>query len=614
MQKMAAVLVAAMALAVGGMRPCCAAQGVGRHTFAVSGGEFQLDGKPFRIISGEVHYARIPRAQWRQTFRMAKAMGLNTITTYVFWNVHEPMPGKFDFSGNADVAEFVREAGEEGLFVILRPGPYSCAEWDLGGFPAWLLKDHTMPLRTTDERFMQPAREWMARLGAELAPLTVGNGGNILLVQVENEYGSYGKDKEYIRQVRQALVDAGFSSAVLYQCDGPQQIPHDALGDMPMGGNFGPSDGVAAKMALYRKNSPAGPYIVSEYWDGWFDHWGAPWLELNAQQQADEVEYILTHDSSISLYMFRGGTSFGFMNGANSGEDFEYEPDVTSYDYDAVLNEAGQPTAKYFLFRKAIAKATGVQPPPVTEAPKLEAVGEAKLDRSKSLWESLPKAVESEHPLSMEDLGQSFGYILYRTTLQQDVSGTLDLGVMHQYALVFVDGVLQGSVDRRMSQHSVELAGAKARSQLDVLVEGTGRINYGHKILGERVGLLTDVSAAGKPLTGWKIYTLPMSDVGKVKFGSDGCSGPCFYRGKLELDKPVDTYLDTRGLKKGELWVNGHNVGRFWSVGPQGSLYVPASWWKAGTNEVVVFDLEAAPGRSVRGIDHLVKDLGGSAK
>ncbi len=607
-------------MAVGGVR-AGAAEGVGKHTFAVAGGEFQLDGKPFKLISGEVHYPRIDRSQWRSTFRMAKAMGLNTITAYVFWNEHETQPGVYDFSGQKDVAEFIREAGEEGLFVILRPGPYVCAEWDLGGMPSWLLKDKTNPLRTPDERYMGPVRRWLKRLGKELAPLQVGNGGNIVLVQVENEYGSFGKDKEYMKASRAALVDAGFTKAVLYQCDGPTEIPNDQLGDMPVGGNFGPSrkksedgtSGVAKNMALYRKNRPVGPYIVSEYWDGWFSHWGGPWINLDPQQQARELEYILTHDSSISLYMFRGGTSFGFMGGANNSGPADYEPDVTSYDYDAVMDEAGRPTAKFFLFRDAIERATGVKAAPMPEAPKLEAVGEAKLTESAALWGSLPKAVKSEHPLTMEDLGQSFGYLLYRTTLKQGFTGTLDLGVMHQYARVYVDGVLQGSVDRRELQHSVEIV-AKAGARLDVLVENTGRINFGPKMLGERIGLLTDVSAGGKVLTGWEMFSLPMSDVGAVKFKGDGCTGPCFYRGTLEVAKPVDTYLDTRGLKKGELWVNGRNVGRFWSVGPQGSLYVPAAWWKAGRNEVVVFDLDAAPGRSVRGVDHLVNDFGSGVK
>jgi beta-galactosidase len=578
------------------------------HTFVAANGQFLLDGKPFRIISGEVHYSRIPRDQWRQTFRMARAMGLNTITTYVFWNVHEPRPGVYDFSGNADVAEFVREAQQEGLFVILRPGPYSCAEWDFGGFPSWLLKDKTMALRTTDPRFMQPVKSWLNRLGKELAPLQVGNGGPIVLVQVENEYGSYGSDKNYMRAVRSALIDAGFNKAVLYQCDGPEEMPNDALGDMPIGANFGPGEAQTG-IARYKKFNLQGPYIVSEYWDGWFDHWGAPWLKTNAKQQAADVEYILTHNSSISLYMFRGGTSFGFMNGANSPHAGDYEPDVTSYDYDSALDESGHATPKYFLFRDAIERATGVKPPPVPDVPKLQALPDAKFTASTSLWDNLPTPVHSEHPLTMEDLNQAFGYILYRTTLKAPVSGTLDLGIMHQYAQVFVDGKLQGTADRRMQQHTVAIASTKPGAQLDILIENTGRINFGPRILGERVGLLTDASINGSVLTAWSIYTLPLDNPAKLHFSKAVCTGPCFYRATLQVAKPVDTYLDTRELHKGQLWINGRNLGRFWNAGPQGALYVPSSWLHAGSNDVVVFDLDAAPNRSTRGLDHEVIDL-----
>lgn len=605
--KKTSVVLCTLLAALGAVRAHAAAPSA-KHTFTVANEQFQLDGKPFRIISGEVHYSRIPRAEWRHTFRTARAMGLNTITTYVFWNEHETSPGVYDFSGNKDVAEFLREAQQEGLFVILRPGPYACAEWDFGGFPAWLLKDHTIPLRTTDARFMDPAKRWLKRLGQELAPLQVANGGPIALVQVENEYGSYGADREYMRAVRQALIDAGFTKSILYSCDGPEQMPHDALPDMLASANFGPGDAPKA-IAKYKAYRPHGPYLVSEYWDGWFDHWGAPWQHTNTAKQVADVEYILSHDSSISFYMFQGGTSFGFMNGANSPKAGDYQPDVTSYDYDCALSESGQPTAKYFAFRDAIARVTGVKPPPVPEAPKLVAMPEAKFTESASLWDNLPAPRASEHPLSMEDVGQSFGYILYRTMLKDAARGVLDLGVMHQYARVYVDGKLAGSADRRFGGHTAMIEAA-AGARLDVLVENTGRINFGPRILGERVGLLTDVSIGGKTLTGWNIYSLPMDAVGKMRFSKAACEGPCFYRGSLQVSAPANTYLDTRELSKGALWVDGKNVGRFWKVGPQGALFLPASWQKAGANEVIAFDLDGAPGRATRGLDHPVFDWG----
>jgi beta-galactosidase len=580
-----------------------------QHTFTTGNGQFLLDGKPFRIVSGEVHYPRIPRDQWRQTFRMAKAMGLNTITTYVFWNAHEAKQGQFDFSGDNDVAEFIREAQQEGLFVILRPGPYVCAEWELGGFPAWLMRDRNMPLRTNQAAYMDPVKKWLDRLGKELAPLQVGNGGPILLVQVENEYGSYGDDKAYIAAMRTALLHAGFDKAVLYTADGPKQTLKDALPDMPVGFNFGPGEAPKA-LDFYKQLRPQGPYIVSEYWDGWFDHWGHKWDNTDAQKQADDVSYILSHDSSISIYMFRGGTSFGWMNGANSSAKEEYQPDVTSYDYDSVLNEAGQPTKKFFLFRDAIAKATGVKPAPVPEAPKLYALPEARFTTGVSLWDSLPAPQHHEHPISMEEAGQAYGYILYRTKLAKDVSGTLDLGVMHQYARVYLDGKLVGTADRRLGQNSVTLPQAKAGARLDILVENTGRINFGPKIIGERIGLLSDVTINDAPLLGWDVYTLSMDAPQKLAFHNEACSGPCFYRATLHIDTPRDSYLDTSALGKGQLWVNGRNLGRFWNIGPQGSLYLPASWLKSGDNDIVIFDLDGEPGRSVRGIDHLIKDAG----
>lgn len=578
------------------------------HSFVARDGQFLLDGKPFRIISGEVHYPRIPRAEWRQTFRMARAMGLNTITTYVFWNVHEPTPGQYDFSGNNDVAEFLREAQQEGLYVILRPGPYVCAEWDLGGLPAWLLKDASIKLRSRDPRYMQPVRKWLMRLGQELAPLQIANGGPIIAVQVENEYGSYGSDRDYIREMRQALIDAGFGSSLLYTADGIKGMAKDALPDMLAGINFGPGDpatgGAKADMDAYKKLRPAGPYIVSEYWDGWFDHWGEPWNYTNAQQQADDIQYILGHGSSISIYMFQGGTSFGWMNGANNPAAGSYQPDVTSYDYDAALSESGQPTPKYYLFRAAIARVTGVTPPPVPQAPQIAAIPAATFSRSISLWDTLPTPRHSERPLSMEDVGQDYGYILYRTTLKSAAGGTLDLGDLHQYAQVYLNGKLAGTADRRLNQHTVNIAGAKPGARLDILVENTGRINFGPRINGERIGLLGEVTLAGVALTGWNIYALPMRAPQKLAFKPAPCSGPCIYRATLNVTKPADSYLDTSELRKGQLWINGRNLGRFWFVGPQQALFVPASWLRAGANDIVVFDLDAAPGRRIQGLDH----------
>jgi len=575
-------------------------------SFRAAGSQFLLDGKPFRIISGEMHYARIPRAYWRERLRMAKAMGLNAVTTYVFWNAHEPQPGVYDFSGNLDVAEFVREAQQEGLYVILRPGPYSCAEWEFGGFPAWLLKDPHMVVRSRNPQFLAAAHTWLLRLGQELAPLQIGNGGPIIAVQVENEYGSYGDDHAYMEDIRQDLMDAGFTKAQLYTADGAEEVPRGSLPDLPVGINFGPGD-AQSSFALLKKERPGGPFFNSEYWDGWFDHWGAPHAHTNAQQQADDLDWMLRQGYSVSIYMFHGGTSFGWMNGANSNGK-NYEPDVTSYDYDAALDEAGHPTPKYFLFRDVIARDTGVKPPPVPAAPPAAGMAAFTLDRSASLWDNLPAPVESEQPLTMEQMDQAYGYVLYRTTVAGPVSGDLSMGAVHDYAQVYVDGKLAGTIDRRLNQRSVPLDIEAAHAQLDILVENTGRVNFGPALPGERVGLLGGVTLAGHPLTGWDNYSLPMRTSDQLTYTGRSCSGACFYRGTFTIGRPEDTFLDTSNLGKGEVWVNGRALGRFWHIGPQKALYLPGPWLHAGANEVVVFDMEGKPQPELRGLDHPVLD------
>ena len=574
-------------------------QPTAQHSFRVENGKFMLDGKPFQIVAGSMHYLRVPRADWRIRLRMAKAMGLNTITTYVFWNEHEPQPGVYDFSGRRDVVEFVREAQQEGLYVILRPGPYSCAEWEWGGYPPWLLKTPGIVVRSTDPRFMDPARRWLKRLGQELAPLQIGNGGPIIAVQVENEYGSFGDDRTYMEEIHHALVDAGFTKAQLFTVDGPAELPRGSLPELPVGVNFGPGDAKMAFAAL-RKFRPGGPFLAGEYWTGWFDHWAGLHHVTNGRQQADELKWMLEQGYSVNQYMFHGGTTFGWMNGA-SVNGTPYEPDATSYDYDAPLDESGRPTKKYYLFRAAIAEATGVKPPPVPQMPAPVSVPATRMDESIPLWKTLPKPIESAAPLPMEDVGQSYGYILYRTTVNGPVKGNLELDELHDYAMIYANGKLIGTLDRRLNENSlaVDLKGSGTR--LDILVENTGRVNFGLAIRTEQAGITKQVLLDGKPLTGWKIYPLPMSDPGKLAFIGKPCSGACFYRGHLHVDRVGDRFLYTGQFVKGFAWVNGHALGRIWNVGPQKTLYLPGAWLHRGENEVIVFDLEGAPGRTVEG-------------
>lgn len=576
------------------------------HSFHVEGDHFVLDGKPFRVLSGEMHYARVPREYWRDRLRKAKAMGLNAITTYVFWNVHEIQPGVYDFSGNADVAEFIREAQQEGLYVILRPGPYSCAEWDLGGFPAWLLKDHSMVLRSTDPKFLAAASRWMHRLGQELAPLQIDRGGPIIMVQVENEYGSFGNDRTYLNDIRQMIVDSGFTGAQLYTADGAPEMPHGSFPDLPAAVNFGTGD-AKNYFAQLLKMRPDQPHMSGEYWDGWFDHWGEPHAARDAQTQIDEFRWIIQQGYSVSVYMFHGGTSFGFMSGAN-WENNGYHPDVTSYDYQAALDESGRPTPKYMAFRDIIAQATGVTPPPIPETPAPITIPAIKLDATQSLWKALPEPIHSAQPLSMEDIGQNYGYILYRTTLQSAGDGELALDELHSYAQIYLDGALIGTLDRRLAKTSLPLHVAHAGQQLDVLVENSGRVNFSVTLRGEREGVTKQVLWQGKPLEGWSIYSLPMTATDRISFGGDSCTGPCFARGHFQIASPGDTFLDVRALGKGAIWINGHAIGRYWNIGPQETLYVPGVWLKPGENEIVVFDLKAKPGATLSGLDHPLLD------
>ena len=569
----------------------------GAHTLRANGNHFELDGKPFQIISGAIHYARVPRAYWRDRLRKARAMGLNTVETYVFWNKHEVAPDEFDFSGQNDVAEFIREAQQEGLFVILRPGPYVCAEWDFGGYPAWLLREPGMVVRSSNPAFMADASRWLHRLGKELAPLQSEYGGPIIAVQVENEYGSFGSDHAYMEQTHHLLLDSGFDRAMLYTADGAAEVKNGSLPELPVAINFGTGD-AKGEFALLDKTRPDTPRMCGEYWAGWFDHWGGKHAQMDAKAEADELKWMLEQGYSVNLYMFHGGTSFGWMNGANS-DGKNYEPDVSSYDYDAPVSESGELAPKFFLFRDVIRDVTGKSPPPPPAPIPANSFASVTLTSAASLWDNLPKPIASGKILSMEDVGQSYGYILYRTTVSKAQTGELRIDELHSYAKVYLNEELVGSLDRRLNQAVLPLSVTKDQSRLDILVENTGRVNFGHQFPNERAGITRRVLLADKELTGWSIFPLPMLDVDKLVFENSACTGPCFYRASFEVDAPADTFVDTRSVAKGEAFVNGQPLGRFWNVGPQGALYLPAPWLKKGRNEIVVFDLDGETGRTI---------------
>lgn len=584
-----------------------AAQTGSKAAVQIKGPQFVVDGHPMQIISGEMHYPRIPREYWHDRMKKARAMGLNTISTYVFWNLHEPRRGTYDFAGQNDVAAFVRTAQEEGLYVLLRPGPYVCSEWDLGGLPAWLLASPDIVLRSTDAQFMQPAREYLERLGHELVPLLATHGGPIIGIQVENEYGSFGKDAEYMRQVRDAIVAAGFGEVPLFTADGPGQLPFGTLADVAAAVNFGPGSAENAFAAL-AKFRPNGLRMNQEYWAGWFDQWGKPHNKTNYEREARELDWMLSQGYSVNFYMFHGGTTFGFMNGANW--DGGYRPQTTSYDYDSALNESGELTAKFRAFRDVIAKVRGGEqfPSPPAATPRIE-IPEMSLNESSSLWSNLPAPVESETPRTMESLGQSYGYIFYATKIQGPSTDELILKELHDYAEIFVDSKPIGTLDRRLNQDHLALHLTAGTHELGILVENSGRINFGLRLRDDRKGITQSVTLGGKELKGWQIFCLPMDKNSAVKFARRGTDGPAFYRGSFELQQTGDTFLDARNLGKGVVWVNGHNLGRFWSIGPQQTLYLPGAWLKSGRNEIVVFDLVAhAAASKIAGLSHPILD------
>ena len=580
------------------------------RALTIAGRHFELDGKPFQILSGEMHYARVPREYWRDRLQKARAMGLNTITTYVFWNLHEPRPGVFDFTGNLDVAEYVRTAQQEGLNVIIRPGPYVCSEWDLGGLPAWLLADRSIVLRSTDEKFLAAAERYLKRVGQELAPLQSTRGGPIIAVQVENEYGSFDNDKTYMQRVRDMIAASGLNEALLFTADGPGQLAAGTLPDLPAVVNFGPG-GAERAFAALRAFRPDGPLMSGEYWAGWFDQWGAPHARTNGDQQTKEIDWMLGQGGSFNLYMFHGGTTFGFMNGANM--DRSYKPQTSSYDYDAALDESGRPTSKYFTFRDAIVQHfPNLVLPEVPPTPPAIAVPRFELTESTPLWATLGQPIQSKKIKTMEEVGQSYGDILYRTHLTWPVGPAkteLVLTALHDYAVVFLNGQRIAVLDRRLGQDRMMLdVPAGPPATLDILVENTGRINFKKDLRQERKGITDTATIGGVDLSDWEIYPLPMTDAPSVRTTTTMSAGPAFYRGQFLVAAPSDTFLDMRGWDKGTVWVNGHPLGRFWSIGPQQTLYVPGPWLRRGANEVVVFDLGGSGARTLEGLTLPVLD------
>ncbi|MGH9534975.1 MAG: glycoside hydrolase family 35 protein [Terriglobales bacterium] len=581
----------------------------GRHEFRSGDAVFLLDGQPFQIRSGSIHYPRIPRAYWRDRMRQARAMGLNAISTYCFWDLHEPRPGQFDFTGNLDVAAFVRTAQAEGLWVLLRPGPYVCSEWDWGGLPAWLLRSPTVRVRTRDPRFLAASGRYLRRLVRELGTLQTTRGGPILMAQVENEYGSFGKDHAYMRAMRKLFRQAGFE-VQLCTADGADEIPNGSLPDTIVGIDFG-AGSAAPEFAKLLRQRPRNPRFCSEFWTGWFDHWGGPHHTVPAAVNARDVEWMMARGYSFNLYMFVGGTSFGYRPGANSSHERPYQPDVNSYDYDAPVSEAGDLTPKFTALHKAIVRhlPSGTQLPPPPAPARRMALARFALGEAAPWTAALAGArpVRSTSPTCMEDLGQCFGYVLYRLAQPPAGRGALAIPGLRDYATVVQGGRRLGTLDRRAGRFSLALD-LVAAEPLDILVENMGRINFGQELSDGRAGIVGPVTWDGQELRGWEQYSLPwLSPPRNLPWAPAAapagatCGQPTFYRGACQVDQPADTFLDLRGWGKGQVWVNGRHLGRFWHIGPQQTLYLPAPWLGSGANEFVVLELEPSGRNSLAG-------------
>jgi beta-galactosidase len=438
------------------------------HTFELADSAFLLDGKPFVMISGELHYPRIPREAWRDRMKMAKAMGLNTIGTYVFWNLHEPEKGKYDFSGNNDIAEFVRTAQQEGLWVVLRPSPYVCAEWEFGGYPYWLQKEKGLVVRSLEPQFLNAYKNYIREVAKQLAPLQINHGGNVLMVQVENEYGFYSDDKVYLETNRKLFEDAGFDG-LLYTCDPAAKVKDGHLpGLLPaVNGVVEPAE---VKRLVRTYHEGKGPFYVAEWYPAWFDWWGTEHHTVPAENYAPKLDALLAAGISVNMYMFHGGTTRGFMNGANFNDQNPYEPQISSYDYDAPLDEAGNVTDKFKQFRNVIARhlPNGEQLPPIPSPKPSASINDIFLTTGVSVFDVLGTPVKNDVPLSFEDLNHPYGYVLYRTKTDGGRSGYLKLDQLRDYGVIFINGKKVGVLDRRLKQDSLHLQLPKGKVVVDI--------------------------------------------------------------------------------------------------------------------------------------------------
>ena len=580
-------------------------------SFEIKDGDFYLNGKATPIYSGEMHYSRIPHEYWRHRLQMMKGMGLNTVATYVFWNWHETEPGKWDFEGDKNLAEYIKIAGEEDMMVILRPGPYVCAEWEFGGYPWWLQNIEGMEIRRDNEQFLKHTKLYIERLFKEVGHLQCTNGGPIIMVQCENEFGSYVSQRKdipleehraYNAKIKQQLADAGFN-VPLFTSDGSWLFEGGSTpGALPTAN--GENNIENLKKVVNEYHDGKGPYMVAEFYPGWLSHWAEPFPQISASRIAKQTEEYIKNNVSFNFYMVHGGTNFAFTAGANYDKRRDIQPDLTSYDYDAPISEAGWVTAKYDSIRNVMKKYVKNIPDAPAAIPVIE-IPSIKLDKVADVlgYTSRIKPISNEEPLTFEQMNQGYGYVLYSRHFNQPISGTLAIPGLRDYAVIYIDGEKVGELNRNTQTYEMEIE-VPFNATLQILVENMGRINYGSEIVHNTKGIISPITIAGQPISGnWEMYQLPMSEVPNfTKLGNNnvfknGSSQanrlkdcPVLYEGTFTLDETGDTFIDMEAWGKGIIFINGHNIGRYWKVGPQQTLYIPGVWLKKGENKIVIFE------------------------
>ena len=581
-------------------------------SFAIGEREFLLDGEPFRILSGAIHYFRVHPDLWADRIRKARLMGLNTIETYVPWNEHSPTPGVFHTDGGLDLGRFLDLVADEGMQAIVRPGPYICAEWDNGGLPAWLFTDPTIGVRSSEPGYLAAVDTFMDRLLPIVVERQITHGGPVILFQIENEYGAYGSDKVYL----QHLVDVAKRAGVevpLFTCDQPlgTMIEDGSLPGLHKTATFGSR--ADERLGFLRERQPAGPLMCAEFWNGWFDNWGTHHHTTDAAASASELDALLSAGASVNIYMFHGGTNFGFTNGAN--DKGIYEPTITSYDYDAPLAEDGFPTDKYFAFRDVIAKHFPVpdEVPAPLPRPPMEAVDVTQsvplLDVA---WRGGSAQVVSGAVPPAETTGQYRGFFLYGKTLES--GGVLSFAEVRDRAQFFLDGFPLGTLSRELGERTIVIPRG---GLLQVLLEDQGRVNYGARI-GEAKGLMSPALLDGKEVQGWSIRPVDLTALDDLRVGarelqgSGGVPGPSISFASFPAGGPGDRYLRLDGWTKGNAFINGFNLGRYWSRGPQRTLYVPGPLIRPGVNELAILELHGSSTRRVEFVG--APDLGPSEK